>query len=137
MDARARKLEHRFFLAIASWFLLMTLAGFGPSVFFMTMDGEMVLPFVVHGIVFFLWVLLFFTQALLISSSNVALHRRLGVAGLVLLILMIPAGAWPVLHKAAAGTKSVTAAGFNLTTLCLAYTLAFIALARRRNPCAG
>jgi len=134
LDAIARRREHRFFLAIAAWFLLATLAGFGPSIWFVSQEGPIALPFIVHGVVYFAWIVLFAVQTTLVSTGRVAVHRRMGVVGLVLLIAMVPIGFWPVLYKAAAGTKSVEGAGFNLVTLCLAFTFAFLGFARRRTP---
>jgi hypothetical protein len=45
--------------------------------------------FYIHGTIFMLWLVLLFTQSSLIRSGNVTLHRRLGVAGFVLVPLMI------------------------------------------------
>jgi hypothetical protein len=46
----------------------------------------------VHGAVFSLWMLVILAQTLLVSAKRVDLHRRLGVAGLVLAGLMFPLG---------------------------------------------
>jgi hypothetical protein len=43
-----------------------------------------------HGIVFFAWLLLFLVQSILIATQHVAWHRRLGLASIVILALMIP-----------------------------------------------
>ena len=45
-----------------------------------------------HGIVFFMWLLLYLAQSLLIANRRVALHRRLGLTSVVLLALIIPLG---------------------------------------------
>jgi hypothetical protein len=43
----------------------------------------------VHAFLFTSWILLFFTQAVLVASRRVDLHRRLGIAGAVLAGLMV------------------------------------------------
>jgi hypothetical protein len=45
-----------------------------------------------HGIVFFAWLLLFLVQSRLIATRHVAWHRRLGLASVGILALMIPLG---------------------------------------------
>lgn len=47
---------------------------------------------VLHGMVFTAWVLLFVVQTSLIAARRVALHRRMGFAGVGLAALMIPLG---------------------------------------------
>jgi hypothetical protein len=46
----------------------------------------------VQGVIFTLWLGLFFTQVSLIGSRNVGLHMRLGVVGFVLVPLMVAIG---------------------------------------------
>ena len=46
----------------------------------------------VHGVVFSAWLLLFLAQSLLIATRRVAVHRRLGIAGALLVAFMIPLG---------------------------------------------
>ena len=48
--------------------------------------------FYLHGTVFTLWLALLFTQASLVGAGNVAMHRRLGVAGFVMVPLMVVLG---------------------------------------------
>jgi hypothetical protein len=43
-----------------------------------------------HGIVFFAWLLLFLVQSRLIATRHVAFHRRVGLASVFILTLMIP-----------------------------------------------
>lgn len=80
---------------------LIVFAGFAPTFYLRpllgprpTVSGSMVLsPLVyVHGFVFTTWMLLFIVQTSLIASRRVALHRRLGYAGVALAIAMIVVG---------------------------------------------
>jgi hypothetical protein len=46
----------------------------------------------IHGAAFTLWIILFITQILLIAADRVDVHRRLGLAGFVLAIVMVVLG---------------------------------------------
>jgi len=48
--------------------------------------------FYIHGTVFALWLALLATQASLVNAGNVALHRTLGIAGFVMVPLMVVLG---------------------------------------------
>ncbi len=54
--------------------------------------------FYVHGLLFSAWVVLFLVQARLVAARNVALHRRLGVLG-VLLAAAVAMRRRPARHK--------------------------------------
>jgi hypothetical protein len=43
-----------------------------------------------HGMVFFAWLLIFLVQSGLVATRHVAWHRRLGLASVVVLVLMVP-----------------------------------------------
>jgi len=45
---------------------------------------------VVHGMLFFAWLIIFLIQSRLIATGNIALHRRVGVAAGFIPALMIP-----------------------------------------------
>lgn len=75
----------------------MIVLGFARSFFLRPFFPDVHAPreiyFYLHGVVFALWLALLFTQVTLVGAGNVALHRKLGVAGFVLLPLMIVLGA--------------------------------------------
>nr|WP_225899860.1 hypothetical protein [Croceicoccus gelatinilyticus] len=52
------------------------------------------LPYHLHGVIFFTWVALFFTQNVLITKNQVALHRTLGMVSVVWVPLMVAAGVY-------------------------------------------
>lgn len=45
-----------------------------------------------HGIVFTSWILLFLTQTTLVAASRTPIHRRLGIAGAVIALIMVIVG---------------------------------------------
>jgi len=88
----------RFFLGLAIAMLTLVVVGFARTFylrpFFGAIDGPTrgaTLPWhlVVHGSVMTAWFSLVVTQTLLIANRNVALHRRLGIAGAALAVPVI------------------------------------------------
>ena len=80
---------------------LTVFAGFAPTFYLrsyfgapVTFSGAKVLtPLTqLHGAVFTAWVLLFVVQTFLVAGRRVALHRRLGIAGVLLAAAMVVAG---------------------------------------------
>ena len=102
-----------FYTTLSILMALTVLAGFGPTYYFAgssmrTLSGGPITPTVhLHGLLFSAWVLLFIVQARLVAARRVAVHRRLGVAGVVLAIGMIVAG----LRTAIAAARSGVAPG--------------------------
>jgi hypothetical protein len=74
--------------------------GFAPTFFLKTFTGSPPLPPLlhIHGFAFASWYLLFFTQTVLISKGRPDLHRRLGLAGFFLAILMVGLGVAAAVH---------------------------------------
>jgi len=73
---------------------LLVFAGFSPTFylkpFFATPDlGTLK---IVHGLVFSTWILLFLTQTWLVAADRRDLHRKLGLAGVPLLVAMCVIG---------------------------------------------
>jgi hypothetical protein len=138
-DVRGRQVvppswDRIFFSLTGLWFVTLSFVGFSRSFYFRALPEPLPVHQIVHGVVYSAWVVLFFVQALLISTHRKRWHFALGSAAAFLLLLMIPAGFHVVLAKASAGLKSTSAAGFNLTSLAVGFTLAFAGLANRRHP---
>jgi hypothetical protein len=102
-----------FYSAMAITMAVVVFIGFAPTFFLRsffgapaTVSGATSLPplVVAHGVLFSAWVVLFIVQTALIASHRVALHRRLGVAGVVLAALMLAAGVKTALAAAARGS---------------------------------
>jgi hypothetical protein len=120
-SSRAASLPHDrlFYSSIAIALAVTVVAGFGPTYYFRifgasalaTLSGGPVTLLVhVHATLFTAWVLLFVVQTALISRHQVAVHRRVGVAGGVLAALMVVIGTLTAVNQAARG---VAPAGFD------------------------
>src|SRR6266550_6640590 len=82
-----------FFVGMALVMIATSIAGFLPAIIEpATRRAPLTLLAEAHGIVFFMWLLLYLGQSLLIANRRVALHRRLGLTSVVLLAAMIPLG---------------------------------------------
>ena len=97
--ATARPRLHRgydnlFFSAMAAVALITVLIGFART-YFLAGLFRAPLPNLlvhIHGAVFTLWIILFIAQITVVTARRVHLHRRLGLLGFVLAILMIVLG---------------------------------------------
>lgn len=86
--------DRNFFLFMVALIWLGILMGFVPDIIRHVQTHKPPYPLVVHvhAFVFVSWLLLLTTQVLLIRSGHVDIHRRLGVAGMLLAPLMIVLG---------------------------------------------
>lgn len=109
LPARGPRLraERIFYSGMALVMLAMIFAGFAPNFYLRgavpsAIPLQPMTPLVVaHGVVFSAWVLLFAAQAGLVSAGRTDLHRRLGMAGLPILLAMIVIGLFTSLHGVA------------------------------------
>ncbi len=87
--------ERRFFTGMAIAMAVVCFAGFAPSYYLKTQFGTPQLkPLLhIHGLVYTMWMALLIAQAALIAARKVQLHRTLGIAGAVLVVLMVVTGA--------------------------------------------
>jgi hypothetical protein len=90
-DPIARRRSDRiFFTGIAIAICVTVVVAFASSLLRTDLASQLVSTWVkVHVLTFSSWILLFFTQTVLVASQRTDLHRRLGVAGAVLAALMI------------------------------------------------
>ncbi|HXC44688.1 MAG TPA: hypothetical protein VNY51_14355 [Candidatus Dormibacteraeota bacterium] len=91
-----RGFDHIFFPGIAWLMLIIVLVGFAPSYY---LAGALNAPLPslaihVHAIVFSCWILLLIAQTSLTIAGRVDIHRRLGIAGLILAGSMLIVGVW-------------------------------------------
>ena len=101
-----------FYTGMAVLMALTVFAGFARTFYLRayfdtpTISGATVLtPLMqVHGAVFTAWVVLFLVQTALVSSRRVAVHRRLGIAGIVLAAAMVVLGLRTAIIAAAKGS---------------------------------
>jgi hypothetical protein len=100
-----------FYSGMAILMALTVFVGFAPTFYLRAWfdwpvySGERTLPPLayIHGAIFSAWVVLFIVQTVLVASRRVAMHRRLGVAGVLLAAAMIGVGLWAAFAAAARG----------------------------------
>jgi uncharacterized membrane protein YozB (DUF420 family) len=82
------------YVGISIWMGVMVLAGFWPGYFGPLLGGNVDVTTVIHwhAVVFVIWVLLFFAQALLVARGNVKKHMSLGKIGMYYGILVLIMG---------------------------------------------
>jgi len=86
--------DHAFFLAMSLFLSLTMVVGFAKTYFLAGMFRAK-LPGVLihlHGVVFTLWFVVLLAQSALATAHRVDLHRKLGIAGAVIAISMVPLG---------------------------------------------
>lgn len=106
-DRAGRALKERlFFSSMAIAMMLIAFVGFAPSYYLKTHFGappELTPLLHWHGAVFTLWLVLLIAQTSLVAGGRVAVHRKLGVVGLVLAVCMIVLGAVVAITRAGEG----------------------------------
>jgi FtsH-binding integral membrane protein len=138
-----RRFDHLFFSSMAVLTLATVFLGFAHTyylagVFRAPLPGPIIH---LHGAAFTCWILLLVTQTSLVSAGRVAIHRRLGIAGFLLAILMIILG---VLAATNSLNRNAGPAGADpkffyiipLTDMLIFATLIFFAFRSRFNPSA-
>ncbi len=86
--------DNYFFSSLALLILATVFVGFAPT-YYLAGVFRAPLPSLIihlHGAVFSCWVLLLVTQTSLVSAGRVDMHRRLGLAGFLLAVLMVVLG---------------------------------------------
>jgi hypothetical protein len=95
----------------------------------------------VHGLVMTSWILLFFTQTCLIAAHRVDWHRRLGMLGAALAVLVVVVGVIAYVHDDAGAVRKppthplsfLAILGFNLVDVLVFATFVGIAIVFRRR----
>ena len=89
-----RRRERLFYTGMAVVFVITVFAGFARTYYLRPYFGTPALgPLLhLHGIVFTSWLALFLTQTVLVAANRTGVHRRLGVAGAVVAVLMVLVG---------------------------------------------
>jgi hypothetical protein len=100
-----RRREHLFFTAIAFAIALTVFAGFARTYFLRPyFHPEPLRPLLhLHGFVFTSWIALLLAQTTLVAAHRTDLHRRLGVLGGVLAMLMVIVGTTTAIIRAREG----------------------------------
>jgi hypothetical protein len=91
---RARRNTHAFYAWAAVAAAAIIFAGFARTFYLRSISGAPPLSplLFAHGVVMTTWMVLFIAQVLLVAARQTDLHRRMGVVGLLLAILVIGVG---------------------------------------------
>lgn len=96
--------NRRFYVGAAAFVILLNIAGFLPSfVDGARRVGDPTWLVTAHAALAGGWLLLFLTQAMLVTSGRMTVHRRLGVAGPFIAAAMIATGSLTVIEMARRG----------------------------------
>jgi hypothetical protein len=137
--------DHRFFIGAAIGIASIVFAGFARSYYLRSLFGMPALPLMlhVHGLVMTSWIVLFFTQTCLIAAHRVDWHRRLGMFGAALAVLVVVVGVIANVHAAAGAVRTppthppafLFILGFNLIDVLVfaIFVCTAIVLRRRRD----
>jgi hypothetical protein len=134
-----RRVEHAFFQAMAVLLTVTMIIGFARTYFLAgVFQARLPKPVIhIHGAVFTCWFLLLLAQSALASLQRVDLHRRLGIAGVVIAALMLPLGIMATAEyvaREAAQRWIVLAAVMPIAELTTFSVLVSAAFLLRRSP---
>jgi hypothetical protein len=134
-----RRVEHAFFQAMAVFLTVTMIVGFARTYFLAGIfRAKLPNPVIhIHGAVFTSWFLLLLAQSALASLHRVDLHRRLGIAGIVIAALMLPLGILATAEyvlREATQRWIVLAAAMPIAELTTFSVLAAAAFRMRRSP---
>lgn len=88
--------ERRFYSSMALFMIAMVVIGFAPSFYLRGIvhsprPNPSLPPAVMfHGVMFSLWMIIFWAQTALVAAGQRATHMRLGVAGMIFAALLVP-----------------------------------------------
>jgi len=135
----ARSRFHTFFAITVA---LLIVVGFFRTFYARPLFDLPPLPslYVLHGIVFTAWLVLFVVQTRLVATRKVAVHRKLGIAGAVFAAAIIIIGVITAIHSAAIpqprplGMSSQQFSIVALTSITLFTIFIAAAISLRRKP---
>src|ERR1700742_1208582 len=136
--------DRRFYLGAGLVALALVFWGFAHTYYLKLIFGTPALStrLHIHGAIMSSWLVLFFVQAFLVSAHRVVLHRRLGVAGVLIAILVVIAGGTTTFnaaarevgrHSAEAGAR-VSVLGLEIVQMALFAGFVSGAVGKRRRP---
>lgn len=138
-----RQGSRRFYVALSLFFMALVFTGFSRTYFLNTYFENVALTQLlhVHGAVFSAWFVLFAVQVGLVAAGRTDLHRRLGVAGAVLVCVMVPLGLTVAIHAEKSGQLGTPSSAIAYARLVIPFfditvfgTLAVTGLLFRRRP---
>lgn len=100
--ARGKRRERLFYTGMSVVFLFTVFAGFARTYYLRPYFGTPALtPLLhLHGVVFTSWLVLLLAQTALVAANRTGVHRRLGMAGAVVAVLMVLVGTTTAIVRA-------------------------------------
>lgn len=97
-----RRRERLFYTSMAAAFVIAVFVGFARTFYLRGyFEPKPLIPLLqLHGLVFTSWLVLLLTQTTLVATNRTRMHRRLGLAGAVIAILMITIGTTTAIIRA-------------------------------------
>jgi hypothetical protein len=97
--------DHIFYTGMAAASTLLVFAGFSRTYYLKHYFRTPVLPVLahVHGLVFTIWTLLFLSQVVLVAARRTEVHRRLGIVGGLLAVVVVLLGTGMTVASVRAG----------------------------------
>jgi len=97
-----KRRERVFYTGMAVALVITVFAGFSRTFYLRPQfHPEPLIPLLIlHGIVFSSWLALLVVQTTLVAANRTRIHRRLGIAGMVLAVLMISIGTFTAIVRA-------------------------------------
>lgn len=137
-----RSNAHRFYLWASIAAFAVVFAGFARTYYLKTLFGTPALPWLLHlhGALMTSWFVLFVVQTRLVAARRIRVHRRLGVFGGVLVVLIVIVGVAVALRFGGEHlhwpdrVDTLQSMGFTLFVLLLFAILVGAALLLRRHP---
>lgn len=132
-----------FYIALSVFFIALVFTGFSRTFFLNSFFENVPLTQLlrVHGAVFSAWFVLFAAQVALVAAGRTDLHRRLGVAGAVLVCIMVPLGLTVAIHAERWGQLGMPSSAMAFARMVIPFfditvfgSLAIAGLLFRRRP---
>jgi hypothetical protein len=104
-----RRRTRRFYVGMAIAITITVFAGFFRSYFLKSWYGTRELSGLlhIHGLIFTTWVLFFLAQTVLVATGRTYLHRRMGIGGAVLAVLVVIVGTVVAINRAKTGVSPI------------------------------
>ncbi|MFW2830915.1 hypothetical protein [Sphingomonas sp. ID0503] len=132
---RPQSAERRFFARMTYMMAALVLIGFAPSFYLRGLvhyprPNPTLNPMVIlHGVMFTLWLLVFWAQTALVAAGRRDLHMRLGIGGMVLAVLLVPVMYFSMVGQVARANGPPFATPLGWTAVPFGTLLAYIPLA--------
>ncbi|MGH9928991.1 MAG: hypothetical protein ACREA9_07155 [Pyrinomonadaceae bacterium] len=100
-----RRRERWFYIGMSIAVVITVFAGFAPTYYLRPyFTAAPLMPLLhLHGLVFSSWLVLFITQTTLVAAHRTDIHRRLGILGGVIAVLMVGLGVTTAVVRASQG----------------------------------